>query len=166
MASSADTPTPPVNAATDAITTLLTPYADDALPGRVLDVPPAVGQRLLALLPDDMRRVRPNGSQPSMEWLVAQAAEFEARLVGGLVPARSYARIDGIQLDVDAAPSLAARVAAAWPATGDTPGALEDAVAEAWSAWTAREPIWTGAGTDLLIGTLPAGAAVVGLWWD
>lgn len=37
---------------------------------------------------------------------------------------------------------------------GDGPGALEDAVAEAWTGCTAREPIWTGAGTDLLTGTL------------
>jgi hypothetical protein len=51
-------------------------------------------------------------------------------------------------------------------ATGDNPAAIEDAVAEAWTGWTAREPIWTGAGADLLSGPLPVGAAVVGPWWD
>ncbi len=166
MASSGNGPAPAVRVDTDPVAALLAPYADATLPGRLLDVPAAVGQRLLALLPDDMRRARPNGSQPPIEWLVAQAADFDARLVGGLVAGRSYARIDGIQLGVDAARSLAARIAAAWPAIGDGPGALEDAVAEAWTGWSAREPIWTGAGTHLLTGTLPAGAAVVGLWWD
>jgi hypothetical protein len=37
--------------------------------------------------------------------LVAQAADFDARLVGGLVPARGYARIHGIQLSAEAARS-------------------------------------------------------------
>jgi hypothetical protein len=166
MTSSEDGPAPAVNGAADTVAALLAPYADPALPGRLLDVPAAIGERLLTLLPDDMRRTRPNGSQPPTEWLVAQAAEFDARLVGGLVPGRVFARIDGIQLSAEAARSLAARIAKTWPAPGDNPAALEDAVAEAWTAWTAREPIWTGVGTDLLIGTLPAGAAVVGLWWD
>jgi hypothetical protein len=58
------------------------------------------------------------------------------------------------------------RASRPFPATGDSPAALEDAVAETWAGWTARKPIRTGAGTDLLIRPLPAGAAVVGLWWD
>src|SRR4051794_22592224 len=43
-------------------------------------------------------------------------------------------------------------------------GALEAAVAEVWTSWTADWPCWTGTGTDLLTGPLPPHAAVVGLW--
>ena len=46
-----------------------------------------------------------------MEWLVAQALELDGRLVGGLVPGRAYARIDGIQLHRQAAGELTEKIA-------------------------------------------------------
>lgn len=49
---------------------------------------------------------------------------------------------------------------------GDLPAALASGTAETWPAWTAGWPTWSGPGTDLLVRPLPAGTAVVGLWWD
>lgn len=75
-------------------------------------------------------------------------------------PTSPLVRFDGIQLGREAVHALAGRIVA------EVPGALAAAVAEAWSSWTAEEPVWTGVGTDLLDAELPPGAAVVGLWWD
>src|SRR3954470_15585700 len=148
----------------EALTALLAPYADPdpdlASVGRLVDVPPAVAAAALEYLPTDARDARPNGTQPAMTWLAAQAAELDGRLVGSLVPGRGFVRFDGIQLGHERGCVLARRIDA------EGPGALEAAVAEAWSSWEAERPVWTGVGTDLLDGELPAGAAVVGLWWD
>ena len=149
-----------------ALGALLAPYADPTLPGRLLDVPAPVGARAQAQLPADLAAARINLVRPSMTWLVEQAGQLGARLVGALNPGRGLVAFDGIQLEAVHARTLAERVVAAWPATGDIPGALEVAVAEAWTSWTALEPTWTGAGTDLLTGPVPASAGVVGLWWD
>jgi hypothetical protein len=102
-----------------------------------------------------------------MSWLVAQAAPLpRGRLTGSLTAGRPLVVFDGIQVDAVAARELADRVAAHWPAAARVPGALEAAVAEVWTSWTADWPCWTGTGTDLLTGPLPPHAAVVGLWWD
>jgi hypothetical protein len=88
------------------------------------------------------------------------------RLIGSVTTGRGLVAFDGIQVDAATARALAARVAAAWPAVGDVPGALESATAETWTSWTAEWPTWSGPGTDLLTRPLPTGTAVVGLWWD
>jgi hypothetical protein len=154
------------DAAADALTALLVPFADPALPGRLVDVPPDVAARTLHLLPSDMRTARLNLSQPPMAWLVATAAELDGRLVGSLEPGRAFARLDGVQVDAALARTLAERVAAAWPDTTGAPAALPAATAEAWTSWTAAWPIWSGIGTDLLHAPLPPDAAVLGLVWD
>jgi hypothetical protein len=117
-------------------------------------------------VPPDLGAARLNLVRPPMTWLVEQADRLGARLVGSLTADRGLAAFDGLQAEVASARTLAERTAAAWPATGDIPGALQAAVAEAWPSWTAEWPSWTGAGTDLLTEPLPAGAAVIGLWWD
>jgi hypothetical protein len=152
--------------AADALTALLAPYADPALPARLVDVPVDVAGRALDLLPADMRTARLNLSQPPMAWLVAVAAELGGRLVGALEPGRAFARLDGMQVDAALARPLAERVAAAWPETATAPAALPAATAEAWTSWTAAWPIWTGIGTDLLRAPLPADATVLGVVWD
>jgi len=148
----------------EALTALLAPYADRdpdlAAAGRLVDVPPAVAAAVLEYLPADARGARSNGAQPAMTWLAAQAAELDGRLVGSLVPGRLFVRFDGIQLGRERVRALARRIDA------EVPGALQTAVAEAWSGWDAELPVWTGVGTDLLNGELPGGAVVVGLWWD
>jgi hypothetical protein len=149
-----------------ALGALLAPYADPTLPGRLLDVPAPVGARALAQLPADLAAARINLVRPPMTWLVEQAGQLGARLVGALNPGRGLVAFDGIQLEAMHARTLAERIAAAWPATEDIPGALAAAAAEAWPSWTAEEPTWTGSGTDLLTGTLPTGAVIIGLWWD
>jgi hypothetical protein len=154
------------DAAADALAALLAPYADSALPGRLVDVPPDVAARALDLLPPDLRTARLNLSQPPMAWLVATAAELGGRLVGALEPGRSFARLDGVQVDAALARPLAERVAAAWPESDAAPAALPAATAEAWNSWTAEWPIWSGLGTDLLRAPLPPDAAVLGLVWD
>jgi hypothetical protein len=154
------------DAAADALTALLAPYADPAVPTRLVDVPPDVGGRALDLLPSDMRTARLNLTQPPMAWLVAVAAELGGRLVGSLEAGRAFARLDGVQVDVAVATPLAERVAAAWPETAGAPAALPAATAEAWTSWTAAWPIWSGIGTDLLDAPLPEDAALVGLLWD
>jgi hypothetical protein len=58
---------------------------------------------------------------------------------------------------------LAERIAAARPATGDIPGALESATAETWTSRSAKWPIWSGRGTALLTAPPPPNAVVVGL---
>ena len=132
-----------------------------------MDVPPEVAARALEFLPADLAGARLNMVQPPMTWLVAQAAERPGgRLTGSLTAGRGLVVFDGIQVDAAAARELAEAVAAAWPAAAGLPGALEAAVAEAWTSRTAEWPYWTGTGTDLLAGPLPARAAVVGLWWD
>ena len=153
-------------AAADALTALLAPYADPALPGRLVDVPPDVAGRALRLLPSDMRTARLNLSQPPMAWLAAVAAELGGRLVGALEPGQAFVRLDGVQVDAALARPLAERVAAAWPQTVTAPAALPASTAEAWTSWTAAWAIWTGIGTDLLGAPLPADAAVVGALWD
>jgi len=118
----------------------------------------------LDLLPADLATGRLNGVQPPMRWLVAMAADLGGRLVGQFVPGRGFARFDEVQVSAAAARTLAERVAAAWPATADTPAALPAATAEAWPSWAAdAEPSWTGLGTDLLTVPLPPGSAVAGL---
>jgi hypothetical protein len=146
----------------EALASLLAPYADRDLvaAGRLVDVPPDAATAALEYLPADLCGARLNGTQPAMTWLTAQATELDGRLVGSPVPGRTFVRFDGIQLSREQARALAARIFA------EAPGALEAAVAEAWSSWVDEEPVWTGAGTDLLDGELPPGAAVVGLWWD
>jgi hypothetical protein len=153
----------------DGLAALLAPYADPApgQAGRLVDVPVSVGRQVLDLLPADLVGARLNLVRPAMTWLVPLAAELPlGRLVGSLTPGRGPAVFDGIQVDAGAAGELAARVAAAYPATGDLPGALQAATAESWTSWTAQWPIWSGPGIDLLTQPLPPGSAVVGLWWD
>jgi hypothetical protein len=155
--------------AAEALTALLAPYTDPTLgqAGRLLDVPVPVAARALGLLPSDMVGARLNIVRPPMTWLVQLAGELRlGRLIGSLTPSRGLVAFDGVQVDAVAAGELAARVAAAWPAVGDLPAALESATAEAWTSWTAEWPTWSGPGTDLLTRPLPAGTAVVGLWWD
>lgn len=154
------------DAAAEALAALLAPYADPALPGRLVDVPPDVAERALDLLPSDLWTARLNLSQPPMAWLVDTAAELGGRLVGALEPGRSFARLDGVQVDAALTRPLAERVAAAWPEIDDAPAALPAATAEAWNSWTAAWPIWSGIGTDLLGAPLPPDAAVLGLVWD
>lgn len=146
----------------ESLAALLAPYADPNpdQEGRLRDVPAAVARAALAHLPADLRDARLNGSQPPMSWLGAQAADLGGRLVGSLAAGRAFVRFDGVQVDRRAADELVQRLAS------EVPGALEAATAEAWATWTNEQPMWTGAGTDLLIGGLPAGAAVVGVWWD
>jgi hypothetical protein len=159
---------PPGQGCAADLAALLEPYADPnpGQAGRLLDVPPGVAAAALALLPEDLRVARLNGSQPPMRDLTALAAEFGGRLVGGLMTGRAFVRFDGVQVPAAAARDLAARVAAEWPAATEWPAALESAVAEAWASWTSAWAAWKGVGTDLLTGPLPAGIAVVGLWWD
>lgn len=147
---------------------LLEPYADPnpGQAGRLLDVPPGVAAAALELLPEDLPVARLNGTQPPMRDLTALATEFGGRLIGGLMPGRTFVRFDGVQVSAAAARELAVRVAAEWPATPEWPGALESAVAEAWASWTSARATWEGVGTDLLTMPPPAGTAVVGLWWD
>jgi hypothetical protein len=160
----------PVSApAAEALTALLAAYLDPDLrpAGRLVDVPPSVAAQALELLPLDLPAARLNLVQPPMSWLVAQAAALAGgRLVGSLTAGRGLVVIDGIQADAAAAHPLAVRVAEAWPATGELPGALDSATAEAWTSWEATTPIWAGLGTDLLSSPLSDDAAVVGLWWD
>src|SRR3954453_21138060 len=89
-----------------------------------------------------------NGAQPPMSWLVRQADLLGGQLVGGLVHGRAYVRFDGVQLPPEAARVLGQRMAADWPATGET-DALAAAVVETWTSWTARQPSWTGTGPDV-----------------
>ncbi|MBB3084216.1 hypothetical protein [Geodermatophilus sabuli] len=146
---------------------LLAPFADPDLTqaGRLLHVPPHVAATALGRLPADLCSAR-LGAAPPMSWLVALATDVDGLLTGAVVFGREYVRFDGVQVGRAAARELAARIGAAFPAADDQPGALESAVAEAWSSWTAREPVWTGVGTDLLAGPLPADAEVAGLWFD
>jgi hypothetical protein len=151
-----------------ALAELLAPYADpDPRQGaRLVDVPPAVAAAALDLLPAELGTGRPNGIQPPARWLVTAATDLDGRLVGSLVPGHSVVRFDGVQVPVAAARTLAGRVAEAWPATPDVPGALDAGVAEAWASWAADAPaLWIGNGEGLLT-RLPPDAAVVGLWWD
>ena len=152
----------------DALAVLLAAHVDPGLAaaGRLVDVPPPVAARALQLLPADLPAARLNLVQPPMTWLVERAGQLGGRLVGSLTPGRGLVVLDRIQVDAAAARELAEAVAAAWPAAAGLPGALEAAVAEAWTSRTAEWPYWTGTGTDLLAGPLPARAAVVGLWWD
>ena len=145
-----------------ALTALLAPYADSdlAMAGRLVDVPPAVAAAALQHLPPDPGDARPNGTQPPMTWLIAQAAALDGRLVGSLVPGRAYVRFDGIQVTREAVVVLTQRLLT------EQPAALAAAVAEAWTSSVADEPVWTGAGTDLIPDQLPPGATLVGLWWD
>ncbi|MGY1838434.1 MULTISPECIES: hypothetical protein [unclassified Modestobacter] len=152
--------------AAEELRALLCGYADPDQATRLLDVPPAVADRALQHLPADLAAARLNRVQPPMTWLVEQASHLGARLVGSLTPGRGLVVFDGIQVEVASARTLAERIAGAWPATGDAPGALEAAVAEAWPSWAAPEPTWTGAGPALLVGPWPAGTVAVGLWWD
>lgn len=146
----------------DELSALLAPYADPGpgQAGRLIHVPAKVAAAALECLPVDLRHARLNGTQPSMSWLVAQAADLGGLLVGSLAAGRAFVRFDGIQLGPDAAHELARRMAT------EMPGALQAALAEAWTSWAADEPTWTGSGTDLLDGALPTGAAVHGYWWD
>jgi hypothetical protein len=128
--------------AAEALSALLTAYADPA-PGqamRLVDVPPDVARRALRHLPPDLAAARLNLVRPPMTWLVEQADRLGARLVGSLTADRGLAAFDGLQVEVASARTLAERTAAAWPATGDIPGALQAAVAEAWPSWTAEWP--------------------------
>src|SRR4051794_25110007 len=86
----------------ESLAALLAPYADPdpdlASVGRLVDVPPAVAAAAPEYLSADARGARPNGTQPAMTWLAAQAAELDGRLVGSLVPGRVLVRFDSIQL--------------------------------------------------------------------
>jgi hypothetical protein len=157
-----------MNGPAQALAALLAPYTDPELEqaGRLVGVPPAVGEQALRLLLPDQVTARCNGVQPPMSWLVRQAGLLGGQLVGGLVRGRAYVRFDGVQLALEAARVLARRIAAEWPATGDADDALAAAVVETWTSWTARQPSWTGTGTDLLSGTFPPDTACVGFWWD
>jgi hypothetical protein len=154
--------------AADALSALLAAYLDPALAPacRLLDVPPPVAAQALELLPPDMAASRLNLVRPPMTWLVELARQLGGRLVGSLTAGRGLVTFDGIQVDAPAGRRLAARAAAAWPATGDLPAALASATAETWTSWSAVWPTWSGPGTDLLARRLPTGTAVVGLWWD
>lgn len=152
--------------AAEALDALLAAYADPELPPRLVDVPAAVAAAALGALPADLAGARLNLTQPPMTWLVDQAGQLGARLVGSRTPGRGLVVFDGIQVEAARARTLAELIAVAWPAADDIPGALEAAVAEAWPSWTAQWPMWTGAGGELLTGPMPIGAAVVGLWWD
>ncbi|MGY1887751.1 hypothetical protein ACI799_20835 [Blastococcus sp. SYSU DS0753] len=151
---------------TPALVELLDPYIDRDLPGQLLDVPPQIAVAALGLLDRELGTARPNGVQPPMQWLVAQAAALGGRLNGGLVRERAFLRLDGIQVPAGVARELAARTAGAWPAHGASPSALEAAVAEGWVSWTARDHAWVGVGTELHTAPWPGEVAVVGLWWD
>jgi hypothetical protein len=95
----------PSSAPADALTTLLAPYADPALPGRLLDLPPwPIAARALELLPADLAAARLN-VQPPMICLVAQAADLHGRLVGSHTPGRALVVFDGIPVDAAAAAS-------------------------------------------------------------
>jgi hypothetical protein len=129
-------------------------------------VPPVVAGRALLFLRPDQRTARPNLVQPPMTWLIQQARQLSGRLVGALATGRAFVRFDGIQVPASVARELAARVAAAWPASRQAEAALAAATAEAWPSWTSATPTWSGTGPDLLVEPAPAGTAVVGLWWD
>ena len=129
-------------------------------------MPAPVAAQAFEFLPPDLAASRLNLVRPPMTWLVEQARQLDGRLVGSLTAGRGLAIFDGIQVDALAGRRMAARVAAAWPATGDLPAALASATAETWMSWTAEWPTWSGPGTDLLARRLPTGTAVVGLWWD
>lgn len=152
-----------------ALAELLARYADRG-PGqgaRLVDVPPAVAATALDLLPPELGTARLNLVQPPARWLIAAAADLDGRLVGSLVPGRRFVRFDGVQVPVAAGRTLAVRVADAWSATLVVPGALDAAVAEAWSSWAVdAPPLWSGHGDELLTRSLPPDAEVVGLWWD
>ena len=153
-----------------AVADLLAPYADPdpQQAGRLLHVPPRICERALALLLPDQRTARLNLVQPPMTWLVQLAERMGGVLTGALPAGKAFVVFDGVQLNGggEVARELARRVAVAWPATDDLPGALAVAVAEAWPSWTAAQPAWTGSGTDLLTAQLPPDTAVVGLWWS
>jgi hypothetical protein len=51
-------------------------------------VPPALAARALQHLPADLAAARLNLVQPPMTWLVEQAGQLRARLVGALAPGR------------------------------------------------------------------------------
>ena len=152
----------------EALSALLAPYVDPEFEqiGRLVEVPLAVGEQALRLLMPDQVTARCNGIQPPMAWLVRQAGFLGGQLVGGLARGGAYVRFDGVQPAPAAAPLLAERVAADWPATGESGDALAAAVVETWTSWTARTPAWTGTGSELLTRPLPAGTACVGFWWD
>jgi hypothetical protein len=165
MAGDEATGVQPASTPADALASLLEPYADPALAGRLLDVPPDVAGRALELLPRKLAAARLNLVQPPMTWLVKQADDMHGRLVGSLTHGRPLAVFDGIQVAAAAARELARRVAADFPAVGDLPSALESATAETWTSWSAEWPTSSGSGTRLLTRPLPPGTAVVGLWW-
>ncbi len=148
------------------VAALLAPYADPELAGRLVDVPPEIGARAVALLPPDLRTARLNLSQPPMSWLVEVAAALQGRLVGSLEAGKAFVRFDGVQMSSARARQLAVRIAETWPETAGAPAALPAATAEAWTRWTAHWPTWTGNGEDLLNVQLPQDAAVVGVVWD
>lgn len=73
-------------------------------------------------------------------------------------------RVDAVCVPGERGSDLAASVARDWPEPEFGEEVLALAVAEGWSAWDARDSMWTGNGRDLM--ESPAPAPVVGLWWD
>jgi hypothetical protein len=145
---------------------LLEPYADGQQVGRVVDVAPSVAAEALRLLPPDLTQARLNLHQPPMVELVMLAEQLGGRLVGAVQVGRLFVRFDGVQVAAASARELAVRIATAWPARGEEPGALESALAEGWSDWSATDASWVGGGADLLTSSRPASVEVVGVWWD
>lgn len=146
---------------------LLLPHADPALPlrragsgeveaFRFNDAPPAMVRRALAEVPGVANR-RPN-RQPEAGWLLEMAEQFDGRLCGAVDVRYAALRVDAICVPADALTDFMGMLAAGWP------GQDETAVAEAWSAWDATAPLWTGAGSD--VRTLIPAARVYSLWWD
>ena len=149
------------------LTALLLPYADAAVPARrdalgvveefrFADAPPAVVRQALVEVPS-VADSRPN-SQPNAAWLASAAGRFDGRLCGAVNATYGGLRVDAICVPAEAAGPLARLLAEAFP------GQDEMAVAEAWSGWSATDPLWTGTGRELP--TSPDGARVVSVWWD
>ncbi|SFT55437.1 hypothetical protein SAMN05660657_01481 [Geodermatophilus amargosae] len=144
---------------------LLQPYRDPTSQSsvRLGDVPPQVAAQALALMPVEDVSARLNFGQPPMTWLVEQAKDLSGCLVGAL--RRAFVRFDGIRVPAGNAGALLER-AAAWGVTDNVSAALDVASAQAWTSWTVQQPRWTAPAGALREADLPAGVAVVGLWWS
>jgi hypothetical protein len=155
----------PVSAPADALTALLAPYADPALPGRLVDVPPPVAARALELLPPDLAAVRLNLVQPPMTWLVERAPELHGGSSDRTPP--------GARWSWSTASRSRRRPPASWPhesprTTPRSAPAIGAGVSHGGDldVVDGRVADVVGPGTDLLAGPLPPGSAVVGLSWS
>jgi hypothetical protein len=128
---------------------------------RFVDASPADLRRALTLLPW-VGAARPNG-QPPATWLVEAAARFSGLLSGMVAPPLATMRVDAVCVPVAYARSFAAELDRTWWDEEDR-SALDLAVAEAWTGWTATTACWQGTGRDVLRGPVPG--ALLSLWFD